>query len=151
MREKRIRALIAMLAALCVCGTARGEETWYMRVIARDDTALGQTEKERVRDAALSALPRRAADIPACLGQIARAANRIAPCTAEIRLWSPDENTPAAPSVYLTVGSGQGHNWWGILYEDALALARADAEETQGDAPVFLWPLWEKLMRWLGL
>ena len=40
---------------------------------------------------------------------------------------------------------------WGVMYEDALLLAQAD-----GDAPedekevVFVWPLWDSLMRFFG-
>lgn len=140
-----------VLLLLCAARPGRAEETWYLRVIARDDTAAGQAEKQRVRDAVLSALPKRAADIPALLPRITREANRIAPCRVELRSWTPDEKHRPAPTVYVTVGGGQGHNLWGILYEDALLLAEMDGEEGTADQPVFVWPLWETLLRWLGL
>ena len=43
--------------------------------------------------------------------------------------------------------------WWGVLYGDALLLAQAEeGEETPEDetAVVFVWPLWEWLLRFLG-
>ena len=45
-------------------------------------------------------------------------------------------------------------DWWGVLYEDALLLAQAeDGEEMPEDETevVFVWPLWEWLLRFLGL
>ena len=148
-----LRWIAGAAAALLFCAAARGraEEKWYMRVIARDDGAAAQAEKLRVRDAALSALPGRAEEIPARLFEIERAAKRIAPCAVEIRLWTPDEKTPPAPTVYITVGSGRGRNWWGVLYEDALSWAALDEAEARGEEPVFVWPLWQRFLTWLGL
>ena len=48
----------------------------------------------------------------------------------------------------------QSRHWWGVLYGDALLMARADEGEDlteQGKEPVFVWPLWEWLLRFLGL
>lgn len=150
----RLMAVLTAFALLCgACATAEesAKDRWYFRVVGRDDTAAGQAEKLRVRDMLLALCPRRAAELTDHLKQIRRAVNRIAPCEVEIRSWSPDEKTPPAPTVYVTAGDGQGHNCWGILYEDSLLLARMDGEDGPVDQPVFVWPLWQRIMRWLGL
>ena len=57
------------------------------------------------------------------------------------------------PALYRRAGEGQGRPWWGVLYGDALLLAQAEEGE---DIPedetevVFVWPLWEWLLRFLG-
>ena len=54
---------------------------------------------------------------------------------------------------YHRTGAGE-RAWWGVLCGDALLLARAEegekrpADETE---VVFVWPLWEWLLRFLGL
>ena len=56
-------------------------------------------------------------------------------------------------SLYRRTGEGQCRSWWGVLYGDALLLAQAEEGE---DIPeeelevVFVWPLWEWLLRFLG-
>ena len=50
--------------------------------------------------------------------------------------------------------AGEGNRaWWGVLYGDALLLARAeegdDLPEDETEV-VFVWPLWEWLLRFLG-
>lgn len=43
-------------------------------------------------------------------------------------------------------------NLWGVMYKDALLLAKADGEVPEDEAEVvFVWPLWESLLRFLGL
>ena len=67
---------------------------------------------------------------------------------------APDADHPqlgALPTVYITLGEGKGHNWWGVLYEDALLWARADEGEEKDGEVVFLWPIWEWLCRLLGI
>lgn len=126
-----------------------GGQKIYMRVVARDDSAAGQAEKYAVRDAALAACPENAAGLLSALPGIERAAQAAAP-DSRVRLcfWQPDKKTPAAPTVYITVGNGGGHNWWGILYEDALALAgEKDGEGTFS----FYWPFLAWLKGILGL
>lgn len=134
-------ALTAMLFLMPLCGGA--EETWYLRVVARDDTPAAQAEKLRVRDAVWAVCPSNASTLPSCLSALSIAAREITPCCqVELKSWTPDEKTPAAPTVYITIGAAEGKNWWGILYEDSLLLARA--EEQPGEQPnagvVFLWP-----------
>ena len=61
--------------------------------------------------------------------------------------------TGAHSLYYRRAGEGN-RAWWGVLYGDALFLARAEEGE---DLPedetevVFVWPLWEWLLRFLGL
>ncbi len=40
---------------------------------------------------------------------------------------------------------------WGVMYKDALLLAKADGERPEDETEVvFVWPLWEWLLRFLG-
>ncbi len=40
---------------------------------------------------------------------------------------------------------------WGVMYKDALLLAKADGEAPEDETEVvFLWPLWDSLLRFLG-
>ena len=42
--------------------------------------------------------------------------------------------------------------WWGVMYKDALLLAKADEEIPKDETEVvFVWPLWESLLRFFGL
>ena len=127
---------------------------WYMRVIGRDDSPAAQAEKLRVRDAALSACPDNALGLPFALPAIRREAENAAPCDVTLRLWAPAGEEKARPTLYITVGAGQGHNWWGVLYDGALRMAQAEEteEEPARDAePEFIWPLWEWLLGLLGM
>ena len=41
---------------------------------------------------------------------------------------------------------------WGVMYKDALLLAKADEEIPEGETEVvFVWPLWDALLRFFGL
>ena len=71
--------------------------------------------------------------------------------------------TSAAPSgLMLRSGGGaSSRGWWGVLYKDALLLARMDGDETEDSAenateeapePVeFVWPVLSWLLSLLGL
>lgn len=139
----RLGLTLALTAALLSSPfSARAEGTWYLRVIGRDNTPAAQAEKLRVRDAILAVCPAHAADLAHALPALEAAAEEITACQVTLQRWSPDEKTPAAPTVYITLGAGSGKNWWGLLYEDSLLLARAeDAPEAIGSCQVeFLWP-----------
>ncbi|MBR0227201.1 MAG: hypothetical protein IJQ62_02515 [Clostridia bacterium] len=42
--------------------------------------------------------------------------------------------------------------WWGAMYGDALLLAKADGEPPEDEAAVvFVWPLWDSLLRFFVL
>ena len=153
--ESMHRIYTGMLALLLACCTfaAKGEEAWYLRVIGRDDTPAAQAEKLRVRDEVLSLCPRQASQLEESLPAIRQAAERTAPCRVEVRLWRPHAGVPAAPTVYITIGEGRGRNWWGVLYEDALLLARAEeetAEEAEEGTVTFVWPWWAWVCRLFG-
>ena len=68
-----------------------------------------------------------------------------------LRCWQPPGER-AGLTVYVELGPATGHNWWGVLYPEALKLcaieepsAKPIADET--DAPVvFSWPV----LRWLA-
>lgn len=149
---RRFIGFAAMMIILsCLTPSVRGEGTWYLRIIGRDDTPAAQEEKMRVRQAVWAQCPQDAGNIKNALPAIQRAAEAVSPCRVEIRSWSPDGENPAAPTVYITLGEGKGHNWWGVLYEDALLWARADEGEEKDGEVVFLWPIWAWLCRLLGI
>ena len=43
--------------------------------------------------------------------------------------------------------------WWGVLYKNALAWVQADApeEDNEEERVTFIWPLWQRLLKALGL
>lgn len=50
--------------------------------------------------------------------------------------------------------AGTGNRaWWGVMYKDALLLAKADEGEMPKDETevVFVWPFWNGLLRFFGL
>lgn len=52
---------------------------------------------------------------------------------------------------YRRTGDGN-RAWWGAMYGDALLLAKADGESPEDETKVvFVWPLWESLLRFFGL
>ena len=59
-----------------------------------------------------------------------------------------------APALFRQAEGTQNRHWWGVLYGEALFMARADegqAPPEEGKEPVFVWPLWEWLLSFLGL
>ena len=51
---------------------------------------------------------------------------------------------------YRRAGEGSSA-LWGVMYKDALLLAKADGEMPEDETEVvFVWPLWDWLMRFLG-
>ena len=130
---------------------AGAEERWYMRVIARNDSRQAQEEKLRVRDAVWAACPQDAEALPDALSTIEKTAESIAPCRVEIREWSPSSALPVAPTLYITIGEGEGHNCWGVLYADSLLLAQAEEIPDEPDKVEFVWPVWRWLLSLFGL
>ena len=54
-------------------------------------------------------------------------------------------------ALILNVSGVRTRAWMGVMYKDALLLARADGEMPEDETEVvFVWPLWEWLMRVLG-
>ena len=58
-----------------------------------------------------------------------------------------------ALALILNVAGTENRAWWGVMYKDALLLAKADEGEMPEDetAVVFLWPFWNGLLRFFGL
>ena len=148
-RVKIISGAAAIVLFLAVIPSARAE--WYYRVIGQDDTAAGQTEKIRVREAALSACPPLEEDLFSALPEIKKAAESVALCRVEIKCWSPGNDLPFAQTLYITVGEGRGHNCWGILYADSLRMAQAEEIPEEPEKVEFVWPIWTWLLSLLGL
>ena len=147
------RGMATLLLAVLLLGSAapaQAEETVYIRVVGRDDTDAGQAEKLRVRDAVLSCWSASSGALPDALPRIARAAGLAAPCRVELRPWRPALCWPVRLTLYITVGEGRGHNWWGLLYGGSLAMARAE-DPGETDGPVeFVWPVWSWLRALFG-
>lgn len=142
-----MRRFLSVGLALLLC-LSSAEAEIYMRVVARDDSPAAQAEKYAVRAAALAACPDRPAGLLSALPRIARSAKAAAPDSrVSLRLWRPDAKTPAALTVYITVGEAGGHNWWGVLYGDALKLAG----EEEGEDICFRWPFLTWIRQLLGL
>lgn len=140
-----------MVLMMAVTGRALSEGLVYIRVVGRDDTAAGQAEKMRVRSCVLPLCPADPADLISALPRIAKAARAIAPCRVSLRPWRPGSDLPAAMTLYITIGPGQGHNWWGVLYAGALDMARAGDSQQDSAEVRFVWPLWDWLKGLLGL
>lgn len=149
-----LRFLAGGLAAFLIFnGGKGGADCWYLRVIGRNDTAAAQEEKLRVRDAVWAVCPDEPAMLTEALPAIRQAAESVASCQIELRFWSPGDGWETQPTLYITVGEGQGHNWWGVLYDGALHMAQAkntEKPEDTDDEVEFVWPLWEWLLRLFG-
>lgn len=141
--------LICMLLGLTM--NAKAEERWYLRVIARNDTPEAQEEKLRVRDAALNACPLTENELFSALPDIKKAAESVAPCRVEIKRWSPDKKIPPALTLYITIGEGWGHNYWGALYADSLLMAKAGDIPEEPERVEFVWPVWNWILSLFGL
>lgn len=111
-----MRFLLILVMFLSFAFPAKATEKMYMRVVARDDSPAAQMEKYIVRDAALFLGPEHAA----ALGKW------YPSCRVERKIWQPDEKTPPAETVYITIGPGEGRNWWGVLYPDSVAWAASE-------------------------
>ena len=149
-----LRRWACAAAALWLLFSVPGKaaERWYIRVVAENDTPAAQAEKIRVRDAALAACPPEPGGLWEGLDAVRRAAEKAAPCRVEIRPWAPAAGMLPGPTLYITLGAGEGHNWWGILYEDALLMACPGEEtEIREERVEFVWPLWQWLCALLGL
>lgn len=140
--------LLLLFARSC-----HGEEIWYLRIIARDDSPAAQAEKIALRDHILPLFPANARDMKKALPDIIRSAEFFAPCRVQIRKWAPHEKTPPAPTVYITLGKGGGRNWWGLLYRDACLFAQAEpGKEMQEHEPLrFSFPWLHRICALLGL
>lgn len=122
-----MRFLFMLMICSALACPVQAEDAMYMRVVARSNTPAAQVEKYAVRNAAL------------CLGaERVHLLERWYPdCRVEKKMWQPDENTPPALTVYITIGAGAGRNWWGVLYPESTAWAAG--EGTGILFPFFSW------------
>ncbi len=132
---------------LILLGSAGAEDAMYIRVVGADNSPAAQATKLQVRDAVLRLCPDNPDALDAALPALLDAACQIAPCTLAVRDWTPEENMPALPTVYIVVGAGTGHNWWGVLYGDALKMT---GEDIGTDEITFVWPLWDWFLSLFG-
>ena len=115
------------------CEEAPADRAVYLRVVARDDSEEAQAEKLQVRDAVRAACPGQCADPQELLPLIQSIAASFAPCRVNLRPWTPGGGVPSAPTVDILLGEGAGHNWWGILYQNALLWVRIEEEPAECD------------------
>lgn len=94
------------------CSSRRGLR---LRVVANSDSPHDQAIKHAVRDAALPLAMRR----PLNLGAVLDAARLVEP-SACVRFGRMRFGGYRSPAVEIRLGAGAGHNWWGILYPDAM-------------------------------
>lgn len=155
LRKWECAALIALcIALLCSSWAAAASERVSgslvrLHVIADSDSAEEQAIKLRVRDAVLAYLEPKLEDAPSSaaaqeiisgeLDGIASAAESAAEGRAvsvslgEEYYPTRDYGTFALPagryeSLRVTLGSGQGHNWWCVVFPP-LCLSAAEAED----------------------
>ena len=140
--------LFSYFPAVSVSESSYAGEVYYIRIIARDDSPPAQEEKILLRDALLPLFPEKAEELSAFLPHITAVAQALAPCSVEMRAWSPHQKTPPAPTVYITIGEGGGKNWWGVLYEGAKEMA-AGEETALSDTISIRWCLPELLKNFL--
>lgn len=106
-------------------------ELLYMRVVARDDSPPAQREKIRVRNRAFRLGP----------GRVKELESLFPGCRVERKTWQPDTKTPPAQTVYITLGPGEGKNWWGVLYGDSVWWAATErmGEDVNITFPFLSW------------
>lgn len=140
------KRIMIFLALLCLCFPAYGEDTGYCRIVSRDASVEAQREKYRVLGAVLPLLIRDSRPVSDRLTEIEAAADRIAPCDVDIRIWAPPGKAEGK-TLYITIGEGMGPNWWGILYDGGLGLFARDTGE---EGVSFTWPVIDWLLNLLG-
>ncbi len=162
----------ALLAALCVRAAAQIDYTGTLvrlHVVAEDDTPQAQEIKLAVRDACLACAGEYLADCSSSdeayaaledhLDDFRAAAARAAEdmgwsgeITAEAGVFAfPDRlygslRVPAGEyrALRVTLGAGEGHNWWCVLYPSLCGLD--EAEYAAPDEPV---KFYSSIWRWL--
>jgi stage II sporulation protein R len=171
------------------------EKLLRLRVVAQSDSAADQADKLLVRDAVLDALQPRitgcatleeartaaAAALPQvaeAAGQALTKAGRPRPLTlrlgAEVCPLRAYETFTLPAGQYetltVTLGSGKGHNWWGVVFPPLCLAAAGEVGEEDGEEEWSVFSpaekrlvtsggvelrfrgleLWQKLRKWLG-
>lgn len=109
-----MRFLCSLLMCLLLVQTASAKERLYIRIVASDDTCLMQAQKHWVRDTVLRCLERdmTLSDTEALLCSMG------VPARCVWRQWSPPGLHPQGDTLYITLGAGNGRNWWGVLCDE---------------------------------
>ena len=148
-KKKYTCGLLVFLVLAVAAQNAKAD--MYLRVIGRDDSLEAQVEKLQVWNAVAEACPDQEKSLASALPDIKKAAGSVAPCRVEIKSWSPGHDVPPADTLYITVGQGQGHNCWGVLYADSLLMAKAEDIPEEPERVEFVWPIWEWILSLFGL
>ena len=162
--------LLALFCLLMPCGHAREMERDLIRlhVVAESDSDEDQALKLELRDVCLRCaevcigdagdadeaymrLNNHLDDFKRACEQRAAELGYAGKITAETGVFAfPDRiygdvRVPAGEyrALRITIGSGEGHNWWCVLYPNLCMLDEADYA---GDRPVY----YSKILRWIG-
>ena len=174
--KKRILCALLALMLLGSCASAQAlPEMVRLHVVAEDDSPQAQALKLELRDVCLRCAEACLWDAEDADEAYRRLENHLsdfeAACTArarelgyagEIRAETgtfdfPDRiygsvRVPAGEyrALRVTIGAGEGHNWWCVLYPSLCVLDEADAAsaEAPGCSKVWNW-LRERLTDWL--
>ena len=150
-----IRRLILILAAAALmmgCGFAENGELVRLHVVAADDSAAAQELKREMRDVCLRCaeicigdaadaneaymrLEAHAADFARACSERAREMGYEGRIEAETGIFEfPDRiygdvMVPAGEyrALRITIGEGEGHNWWCVLYPTLCVVNEEDA------------------------
>lgn len=174
--KKRILCALLALMLLGSCASAQAlPEMVRLHVVAEDDSPQAQALKLELRDVCLRCAEVCLSDAEDADEAYRRLENHLADfeaaCTArarelgyagEIRAETgtfdfPDRvygsvKVPAGEyrALRVTIGAGEGHNWWCVLYPSLCVLDEADAAsaDAPGCSKVWNW-LRERLADWL--
>lgn len=123
-----MRRFLMFVCVFLLCLPAANAER-YLRVVAKDNGPEAQRDKMMVRNLLLLLGPAKAEKLES-----------IRPdCRVERKIWQPDEKTPPAETVHITIGPGAGKNWWGVLYGDAVNWAAEGTGERHLSFPFLEW------------
>lgn len=107
-----------------------------LRILANSDSPEDQVTKNRVRDAILSLK-----QTNVCMPEMLAIAQLIDP-TARASRGMYHFGGYASDAVIITLGAGEGHNWWGILFPTSVGTS---------DGPVHFESFFINLLRSLGI
>ena len=173
---RRLMCVLLVLGLLCINGCAEGiYDAVRLHVAAQDDSPAAQALKRELRntclrcaevcigdaedvDAAYMRLERHAEDFRAACRERARELGYTGKLTAETGVFEfPDRLygrllAPAGEyrALRITIGEGEGHNWWCILYPTICRLNEEDAVLGEVQAKKVLEWLGSRIGGWLG-
>lgn len=121
-----MRILYKVMILICIITmllpiNAAAADIQYIRIVSSDPSEIAQARKMQARRLILPLMKNDHAYDAEVLAKLAQ--NRLEAAgycvTADIRTWSPDRVHPPAATLYITIGQGQGRNWWGILCRES--------------------------------